>query len=120
MWPVVKPQVHRSKAVALVRAEAQSVLLRRLLLSAWPITSDERGLLRRGRNAAGRGPPRLSGGAYGEASALETLIGYLYFSDRGRMQELLDFLQVLSDGEAQEGEDAVVDWQAGSEDDEED
>jgi len=83
---VLRPPAQRLKAVAIVRAEAQSVLLRRLLRSEWPITRTERVLLRRGRNSAGLGPARLPGGAYGEATALETLLGYLYLSDRARMQ----------------------------------
>ena len=105
--------MHRAAAVELVRAEAQSILLRRLLKSSWPITDTERSWLRRGRNSAGPGPARLSGGAYGEASALEALLGALYLSDRERLQGLLDMLVVLSgDGKPQDEDASPVEWQA--------
>lgn len=110
-WPLVKPQVHRSAAVQLVRAETQSVLLRRLIISGWAITDEERMLLRKGRNSAGPGPPRLSGGTYGEASALETLLGYLYMSDRPRLQSLLDeLLRLGGDGSPRPGDELTINW----------
>lgn len=116
-WPTSKAQVHRSSVVKLVRAEAQAVLLRRLILSRWPLSALERTLLRQGRNAAGPAPQRLSGSEYGEATGLETLIGYLYLTDKQRLQALLDQLLLLggSSHKFTAGDDLPVDWKAMSE-----
>jgi ribonuclease-3 family protein len=112
-WPAMKPSDHRGLAVTSVRAETQAVLLRRLLNSDWPMTLNERSVLRKGRNASGPGPQRLVGGVYGEASALEAVIGYLYLSDRSRLQYLLDTLVFLrKDGKFQVGDDGPIQWSA--------
>ena len=111
LWPLQPVRKHRDRAVELVRAETQSTLLRRLMGSeSFPLTVTERNVLRRGRNASGTGPPRLPGGAYGEASALETLLGHLYLSDRPRLQNLLDAMLQLSGLESSEYDGSPVDW----------
>mmetsp|Transcript_14112 Transcript_14112/g.33452 ORF Transcript_14112/g.33452 Transcript_14112/m.33452 type:complete len:175 (-) Transcript_14112:288-812(-) len=122
-WPVTRPHDHRTACVEMVRAETQSRLLRRLVSNSgeegrWALTPDERRLLKKGRNAAGPGPPRLEDkGAYGEASALETLLGYLYLSDRPRLQTLMDELLVLGADTTEHDEDfTVIDWKAGDAD----
>lgn len=109
-WPPKKAQAQRAAAVEMVRAETQSRLLRRLLASAWPITDDERVLLRKGRNAAGRGPPRLASGAYGEASGLEALLGYLYLTDRPRLEGLLLACSALDDPTPRPEDGQLIEW----------
>jgi ribonuclease-3 family protein len=49
--------------------------------------------VKRGRNAATKPPRRLSAKVYQQATSLETLIGYLFLSDRDRLQSLLLSLQ---------------------------
>ena len=51
------------------------------------------GRLRRGRNRAGQGPRRGDAAAYGQATGFETLLGWLFLHDPGRLAELLDHLQ---------------------------
>ena len=104
-WPPKKAEKQRQASVEMVRAETQAVLVRRLLggESNWELTDFEFELLRRGRNSAGRGPVRLAAdkaGFYGEATALETLVGFYYLSDRVRTHEFLTHLLEL--GEAAE------------------
>ena len=110
VWPPKKAQAQRSAAVEMVRAESQSRLLRRLLACSWKITHFERGLLRKGRNAAGRGPARLASGAYGEASGFETLLGYLYLTDRTRLEELLFVCSDLQDPSPRPEDEQCIDW----------
>jgi ribonuclease-3 family protein len=109
-WPPKKAVAQRAAAVEMVRAESQSRLLRRLLASKWPITEHERGLLRKGRNAAGRGPPRLARGAYGEASGLEALLGYLYLADRPRLEGLLLACSDLDDPTPRPEDEVLIEW----------
>jgi ribonuclease-3 family protein len=49
--------------------------------------------VRRGRNRAGQGPRRGDAAAYGQATGFETLLGWLFLHDPGRLAELLDHLQ---------------------------
>jgi ribonuclease-3 family protein len=114
VWPPKKAQAQRSAAVEMVRAESQSRLLRRLLACSWQITPFERGLLRKGRNAAGRGPARLASGAYGEASGFETLLGYLYLTDRTRLEELLFVCSDLQDPSPRPEDEQCIDWNIGA------
>ncbi|MGB7522056.1 MAG: ribonuclease III domain-containing protein, partial [Spirulinaceae cyanobacterium] len=53
------------------------------------LTKFELEIVRRGRNASSKSPRRLSPDIYQQATALETLIGYLYISDPQRLNELL-------------------------------
>jgi len=112
--PQTRPSVYYDANAQHNCAEAQAKLLRRLLSSDWPLTSDEKGVLRRGRNCARNGPPRLIGlGTYREASALEALVGHLYLSDRARLQSLLDALvALLRRGEDCPGDTGPIDWKA--------
>lgn len=176
LWPLTTVRAQRTAAVELVRAETQSLHLRRLLApitsSMYPAssTSDiytivdadaaavavadaavgdlagdadveadaeaglntatataaavaastfvptpaECTLLRRGRNASGPGPGRLlDRSAYGEASALETLLGHLYLSnDPQRLQALLDALLALAALPPSDVDSKPVDWKA--------
>jgi len=79
---------HRA-VVSAVRAEAQVVALQVLepLLE-----EEERDLVRRGRNRAGRGPRRSEAAIYGQATGFETMLGWLFLRNPRRLAELLDHL----------------------------
>ena len=73
--------------VAEVKADAQASVLDTLD----PFLSDqERDLVRRGRNRAGRGPRRGEGSVYGRATGFETMVGWLFLQNPARLAELLD------------------------------
>ena len=75
--------------VAEVKADAQAAVLERLE----PFLSDqERDLVRRGRNRAGRGPRRGEASVYGRATGFETMVGWLFLQNPARLAELLDRL----------------------------
>lgn len=168
LWPLTTVKAQRTAAVELVRAETQSLHLRRLLapltqsMQPMPSNSDDNAevvadgaasavagaangeaavdthaeaavsaaaavaassfvptpeectLLRRGRNASGPGPGRLlDRSSYGEASALETLLGHLYLSnDAQRLQALLDALLALAALPPSDADSKPVDWKA--------
>ena len=80
---------YHNQVVDKVRAEAQADCLQ--VLHPY-LTSSEKEMLRRGRNAAGGKPRRLSPKIYQQATSLETLIGYLYLTDPRRLDELLEKL----------------------------
>ncbi|MEM8637870.1 MAG: ribonuclease III domain-containing protein [Cyanobacteria bacterium P01_G01_bin.54] len=80
---------YHQQVVNQVRAEQQA---RYLALWQPHLTPQEQDWVRRGRNATTRRPPRLAAQVYQQASGFETLIGYLYLSDRARLQELFGYL----------------------------
>ncbi|HHP7230791.1 MAG TPA: Mini-ribonuclease 3 [Xenococcaceae cyanobacterium] len=82
---------HR-QVVAHVRAESQANYLQILLPE---LNEAELTIVRRGRNAALSKPRRLPNAIYQQASSLETLIGYLYLTDRPRLQNLLTKIDFL-------------------------
>ncbi len=86
LWPVKRSQTYHTQVVAQVRAESQAKIVQ--LLTPL-LTTAEKDILRRGRNAASRGPRRLNAEIYQQATSLETLIGYLYLTDPQRLTELL-------------------------------
>lgn len=77
---------YHSQVVAQVRAETQAAHLQDLESH---LTTAEKDILRRGRNAITNKPRRLDLKIYQRASSFETLIGHLYLSDPQRLQELL-------------------------------
>jgi ribonuclease-3 family protein len=80
--------LHRA-VVALVRADAQARALERLE----PLLNDqERELVRRGRNRAGRGPRHGDPAIYGRATGFETMVGWLFLRNPERLAQLLDHL----------------------------
>lgn len=85
---------YHNRVVTQVRAEAQAVHLQHLEPY---LTDDEKEIVRRGRNAVTSKPKRLSASIYQRASSLETLIGYLYLTDRDRLQDLLTKLNLTPD-----------------------
>jgi ribonuclease-3 family protein len=81
--------LHRA-VVGAVRAEAQARALERLE----PLLQEqEKDLVRRGRNRAGRGPRRGDAAVYGLATGFETMVGWLFLQNPQRLAELLDHLE---------------------------
>ncbi len=72
-----------SRAVAMVRCEAQAEYMKRLLPH---LTEEEEGVFRRGRNHHTSHSPRKATAEYHIATGLEALFGYLYLS--GSMQRI--------------------------------
>jgi ribonuclease-3 family protein len=91
LMPPTRVSDYHSRVVAQVRAETQAAYVEMLQPH---FTASEKEILRRGRNAAGGKPRRLSKKIYQQASSLETLIGYLYLSDPQRLTELLTKLEL--------------------------
>lgn len=82
-------ELHR-ESVELVRAEAQSAAVDRLLPL---LTEEETAVFRRGRNAH----TSRTGSEYHRATGLEALFGWLYLKgEQNRLREL--FEQAVSDG----------------------
>ncbi|MEA5570379.1 Mini-ribonuclease 3 [Calothrix sp. UHCC 0171] len=77
--------------VGQVRAEMQALHLRSL---APHLTGNELEIVRRGRNAATGRRKRVDPDIYQQATSLETLIGYLYLTDKARLTELLQKLNL--------------------------
>ena len=57
------------------------------------LTDEERDLVRRGRNRAGRGPRGGDPAAYGQATGFETMVGWLFLQNPARLAQLLDRLE---------------------------
>ncbi|MCU0534348.1 MAG: Mini-ribonuclease 3 [Hydrococcus sp. Prado102] len=77
---------YHNRVVARVRAESQAACWQALEPY---LSEEEKEIFRRGRNAATGKPRRLSPELYGQATGLETLIGYLYLQNPIRLNELL-------------------------------
>ena len=101
LWPPRKLDALNDLARPLVRAEGQEAALARLIKD-FGLSEEELDWARRGRNASGRGPSRVSAKTYKAATSFECLIGYLHLSDRARLVEVLDF--VLQSRESVDGE----------------
>lgn len=86
LLPPKRQQAYHKQVVAQVRAETQARHLQSL--QAY-LTETELDIIRRGRNAAIGRPKRVTLAIYQQATGLEALIGYLYLSDRSRLNELL-------------------------------
>ncbi|REK62803.1 MAG: ribonuclease III [Cohnella sp.] len=84
-----KPMDLHRAATRYVSAAAQAKLLRR-----WQplLTEEEADVVRRGRNAKSGQPPRNADPEdYRHATALECLVGYLYYKGlRDRLEQLID------------------------------
>lgn len=91
LLPPKRLQAYHEQVVAQVRAESQA----RHLHSLEPhLTEAEHQILRKGRNAAAKGPKRVTPEIYQKATSLETLIGYLYLTDPDRLCQLLERLSL--------------------------
>lgn len=94
-FPPARSQLYGDRVRAAVNAEAQDALYQRLIDTVGFLTDEERAVLRWGRNraAGSSAPKRFSGSnslAYCNASALETLVGWLYLTNPGRLQCVMD------------------------------
>ena len=95
LWPPQRIQVFHQQVVNQVKAEQQADYLQELM----PHLSDvEADIVRRGRNATSKSPRRLSAKIYRQATAFETLVGYLYITDQTRLQELLTLIKIAAEG----------------------
>lgn len=86
LMPPKRIQSYHEQVVAHVRAETQADFVQSLESLLTPSEID---ILRRGRNAAARGPRRVDPEIYQQATGLETLLGYLYLCDPARLADLL-------------------------------
>ncbi len=91
LLPPKRLQAYHEQVVAQVRAESQAHHLQSLQPH---LTNAELEILKRGRNAASKGPKRLNPEIYQQATSLETLLGYLYLADPPRLMDLLAQLQL--------------------------
>jgi ribonuclease III family protein len=55
------------------------------------LSPEEIRIFKQGRNAATGHPKRIKLEVYQHATGLETLVGYLYLTDRDRLQEILKY-----------------------------
>ncbi len=93
LWPPQRIQMFHQQVVGQVKAEQQATYLEVLMPH---LTDAEADIVRRGRNATSKSPRRLSAKIYRQATAFETLVGYLYITDQTRLFELLSKLSVKS------------------------
>ncbi|MEM8610560.1 MAG: ribonuclease III domain-containing protein [Cyanobacteria bacterium P01_H01_bin.105] len=92
LWPAQRIQGFHQQVVGQVKAEQQADYLDQLM----PYLKDaELDIVRRGRNATSKAPRRLSAKIYRQATAFETLIGYLYITNQSRLSELLTELAIV-------------------------
>ena len=91
LWPPQRIQAFHQQVVSQVKAEQQADYLDQLMPHLNEVEAD---VARRGRNATSKAPRRLSPKVYRQATAFETLIGYLYVTDQTRLFELLGNLVI--------------------------
>lgn len=106
--PNHKPHHLHREATGIVSAKAQ----RRILLEHWQplLTEEEADVVRRGRNTKSGAPPKNADPAdYRQATALECLVGYLYYE--GRIQRLHELfacaIAAREEGEERQAQSAV-------------
>lgn len=86
--------LHRA-AIAIVCAESQARRAERILPT---LTEEELAVFRRGRNAQVHSvPSHASRAQYSEATALESLLGWLYLS--GKKQRVNELFAIMMEGE---------------------
>ncbi len=93
LTPPKRIQAYHRQVVSLVRAEQQAAQIEQLTPL---LTAAEKDILRRGRNASSRGPRRIDGHTYQQATGFETLVGYLYLTDPSRLTDLLSQIPALT------------------------
>lgn len=91
LWPSQRIKLFHQQVVDQVKAEQQADYLELLAPHLDDIEAD---IVRRGRNATSKSPRRLSAKIYRQATAFETLVGYLYITNQPRLYELLKKLAV--------------------------
>lgn len=84
----------QKKATYYVSAKGQNVILDQLI-SLNILTDLELDVVKRGRNYKRNSHPKNTDViTYKRSSGFEALIGYLYLSDKERLREILDFIEV--------------------------
>lgn len=96
LLPPKRIQDYHNRVVEQVKAEQQALWADQL---APHLTVTEQDVFRWGRNASSRGPKRVDGAIYQQATGLETLIGYLYLTDPDRLAQLLSYLDIGASGQ---------------------
>ncbi|KAM7254612.1 hypothetical protein ACFE04_003992 [Oxalis oulophora] len=94
MFPPLHIEEFNDRVMAVVRCEAQDVLLQKLIDENY-LTQEERDVLRWGKNigsAKTKTRRRAGSAVYNRASSLETLIGYLYARNVNRLDEVMQKL----------------------------
>jgi len=82
-----KPHELHIKAISYVKAKAQAEILNKIMNV---LTEEEKDVIRRGRNAKNHHIPKNADlNDYMYATAFEALIGYLYLTNKERMEEIL-------------------------------
>ena len=95
LWPTRRTDDLQLQVVALVNAEHQSKLLASLLEN-FELTPAELQILSRGRNAStSKSNNRKNPKAYQDSTAIEALIGYLYITDKARLEVLFNWFSVF-------------------------
>lgn len=91
LFPPINIEEYNDRVMAVVRSEAQDAMLQKLLDEKY-LSADERNVLRWGKNigsSKSRTKKRVGAAAYNRASSLETLVGYLYLTDKKRLEEIM-------------------------------
>jgi ribonuclease-3 family protein len=97
--PNQKPHHLHREATGMVSAKAQRRLLERLQPM---LTEEEADVVRRGRNSKSGAPPKNADVAdYRQATALECLIGYLYY--QGKLERIGELLNAAIDARSHNG-----------------
>lgn len=97
--PNQKPHHLHREATGMVSAKAQRRLLERLQPL---LTEEEADVVRRGRNSKSGAPPKNADVAdYRQATALECLIGYLYY--QGKLERIGELLNAAIDERGHKG-----------------
>ncbi|TFB14748.1 ribonuclease III [Filobacillus milosensis] len=76
----VKPQILHTHAVSFVSADAQAYVLKNWMEEDL-LSTEEQGVIRRGRNAKSNTPKSTDGQTYRLSTAFEALIGYLFLKE---------------------------------------
>jgi ribonuclease III family protein len=94
LWPSRRTIDLQQQVVSLVNAEHQSRLLAELL-ETFELLPDEVQILQRGRNSStSKSNNRKNPKAYQDSTAIEALIGYLYITDKKRLEVLFNWMHV--------------------------
>ncbi|CAH9066846.1 unnamed protein product [Cuscuta epithymum] len=91
LFPPLNIEEHNDRVMAVVRCETQSAMLQKLINDN-SLSEEEREVLRWGKNVgSGKTKTKKRAGVaiYNKASSLETLIGYLYLTNKMRLEEIM-------------------------------
>lgn len=92
IWP---PRAdYHDYTIKRVCAPAQAAVLAQVVPH---LTETEQAVVLWGRNGCGRSPRHVPAAVYQQASALETLLGYLYLDDRDRLAAVMSLMTQIMD-----------------------